>query len=108
MSLFSDLRGAIGGLKAIAKMRGSLENPEIPLSSPEVVSYFEGEPTSTGVAVNEKSAMGVASVLACVRVLSESVGSLPLRPTGGRETVGRCGQQITRLTGYSRYGRIPL
>jgi len=78
MSLFSDLRGAIGGLKALSQMRGSLENPEIPLSSPEVVSYFEGEPTSTGVAVNEKSAMGVASVLACVRVLSESVGSLSL------------------------------
>lgn len=43
----------------------------------------------TGVAVSETSALGAAAVFACVRVLAESVGQLPLKvfrrlPNGGR------------------------
>ena len=38
--------------------------------------YFGG--TTSGKAVNERSAMQISAVYACVRVLSEAIASLPL------------------------------
>lgn len=48
-----------------------------------------GSPASSGVTVSEATALGSAAVYACVRVLAESVGQLPLKvfrrlPNGGR------------------------
>ena len=37
-----------------------------------------GAPASSGVAVNENSALGVSAVIACVRLLSDMVAKLPL------------------------------
>ena len=52
-------------------------------------SFFFGGTTS-GKAVNERSAMQMTAVYACVRILSEAVASLPLHvyrynDTGGKE-----------------------
>ena len=41
-------------------------------------SFFFGSTTS-GKAVNERSAMQMTAVYACVRILSEAIASLPLQ-----------------------------
>ena len=63
------------------------------LSSPSkwLLDFFGGSTeTKTGVMVNEKTAMNYLAVFACVRILSETVASLPLHvyrrlPDGGKE-----------------------
>ena len=57
----------------------SLENPSIPLSnpSPALLEALGVGPTTTGITVTERKAMQLSAVYACVRILSESVGSLP-------------------------------
>lgn len=57
--------------------------------SAATISAFAGEPTLSGVYVTPETAMRVSAVYACVRVLSESIASLPLflferTPDGGR------------------------
>lgn len=44
--------------------------------SPELIKWF-GQPTAAGKSVTEESAMRVAAVWACRRILAESIGSLP-------------------------------
>ena len=51
---------------------------------------FEGGETSSGIPMNEKTALGIPAVYACIRVLTEAVASLPLLtyerfPNGDRE-----------------------
>jgi HK97 family phage portal protein len=58
--------------------RRSLENPRISLSDPEAWEIFGGTKTSSGQRVNETTALGLVAVFACVRVLAETVGSMPL------------------------------
>ena len=58
--------------------RDSLENPSIPLSA-ALLSMGIGGMTDSNETVSEQSALGVPTVLACVRILSEGIGSLPLR-----------------------------
>lgn len=64
--------------------RASLENPATPLSS-----YFNIDPTYTGVAVTAMSAQQCTAVWACKRILAGSVAKLPLityrRTEEGRE-----------------------
>ena len=48
--------------------------------------------TASGTAVNEQTAMSVTGVYACVRILAEAIGGLPLhvyryKPDGGKERV---------------------
>lgn len=55
-----------------------------------VVRWFGGDPTSTGVVVTPMTAMQATAVFCCVRILAESVASLPLkiyrrRADGGRD-----------------------
>ncbi len=57
---------------------------------PSLIDLFGGQLTAAGVSVNAESAMRVAAVYSCVRVISESLASLPLilyrrKPGGGRE-----------------------
>lgn len=56
----------------------------------DIRRYLRGGPTHAGVNVNEESALGYVTVYACVRVLAETIGCLPLfvyreRADGGRE-----------------------
>lgn len=75
MSILRDIRGALKGLATIAER--SVENPNTELSSEELIRIVSGPPTYTGKSVTPDSAMRVATILACVRVLAEAVGQLP-------------------------------
>lgn len=66
---------------SLLEARGSLENPATSLSNP--AAWFMdwatgGNRTYTGKAVNEKTALRSTTVFACVRVIAESIASLPL------------------------------
>lgn len=69
--------------KALVKTEtrsNSLNNPAVSLSSPAVFNWLlGGEPTAAGEEINHHTAMCVTTVYACVRVLAESVASLPLK-----------------------------
>lgn len=57
--------------------RASLENPSTPINNNTLDQIFNGPETAAGVQVNEQSALRSSAVWACIRILSESVGSLP-------------------------------
>lgn len=63
--------------KASAESR-SIENPTIPINAQQLAMILGYGPTHAGVEVNEISAMNCTAVFACVQILAESVGSLPL------------------------------
>lgn len=55
-----------------------------------LIARLDGVNSSAGVQINEATAMRVATVYACVRVIAETIGSLPMhmyrrRADGGRE-----------------------
>lgn len=67
-------------LAGLAKeLRASPENPKISLSNPQqwLVSWL-GAPTDAGVDVDEFSALRAAAVFACIRIISETIASLPV------------------------------
>lgn len=62
--------------------RSSPENPNTPLSNPDewLVSWMSGGgPSAAGIAVGPEVAMRCATVNACVRILAETIASLPLQ-----------------------------
>lgn len=57
----------------------SLEDPEVPISSANVVELFGGElKNDAGVDVNEKKALGIMAVWCAVTLISGTIASLPL------------------------------
>lgn len=55
-----------------------------------VRAYLQGQSSASGMAVNEETAYNAAAVYSCVRVIAETVGSLPLNvyerlPNGGKQ-----------------------
>lgn len=65
------------------------------------LDLYEGRETSSGIHINENVVMGIPAVYACIRVLAESVASLPLMTyerfsNGDRE----------RATGFSLYSLL--
>ena len=68
------------GLQPPERRSNSLNNPAVPLSSPEAIAWLGGgTATDAGEVVNEHTAMKLATVYTCVRALAESVASLPVR-----------------------------
>lgn len=65
-------------LEAPAVEKRNLENPNVSLSA-GLAAMGMGTFTDSNQQVTEKSSLEVPTVLACVRILSEGVGSLPLR-----------------------------
>lgn len=64
---------------AASEQRASPEDPRYSLSSPEIYDALTGGVrANSGQSVNMQTALGFPAVLACVRVLAESVASLPL------------------------------
>jgi len=59
--------------------RRSLENPNVPISAYQLSDIFGGGPTRAGVQVNEKTALTYMAVYTCVKVIAESLGTLPLK-----------------------------
>lgn len=58
----------------------SLENPAVPMSEgiDMLFDAFGGGPNPSGQAVNARTAMRLTAVYACVRVIAETAGSLPI------------------------------
>jgi HK97 family phage portal protein len=67
--------------RSFGELRGNpLDNPSMSLTSPGIWAWLTGgEPTAAGELVNETNALQIVTVYACVRVLAESVASLPLK-----------------------------
>ncbi len=75
MSLLSRARAAYS---AFTESR-TIEDPRTSLSNPAnwLTEWVTGAPSSSGVAVNERSALGYSATFACINVLSKDVGQLP-------------------------------
>jgi HK97 family phage portal protein len=56
-----------------------LERKSIPLSDPVVAEFFGSLPTASGVSVNHHTTLRVPAVLQAVRLIAETVGSLPCK-----------------------------
>lgn len=69
------------------------ENPAVSLSSPAIWSWITGsEPTASGELIDEHKALQISTVYICVRIIAETIASLPAKvfeslPTGRREAV---------------------
>lgn len=61
------------GVTVSVERRSSLQNP-----SAELLDFFGARESASGVTVNEKTSLNYTAVYACVRVLAETVSSLPL------------------------------
>ena len=70
----------MGLLRAIAapERRSLVDMSGVPLTGANLVAAFAGLPTATGQNVTPDSALKIGTVLACTRVLAESVAGLPL------------------------------
>ncbi len=76
-------RAGWGALNAPIERReggGPLENPSMPLGGPGFWAWlFSGESTESGEQINDFTALQQATVYSCVRIISESIASLPLK-----------------------------
>ncbi|AMV20419.1 phage portal protein [Planctomyces sp. SH-PL14] len=61
------------------ELRNSLENPALSLDDPKTweENGLMGEPTSTGITVNQKTAMGYPALFRAISLISGDVGRLP-------------------------------
>jgi HK97 family phage portal protein len=69
------------GLSVPEKRGNPLDNPSISLSSIDGWGWLfdGGRSTDSGELINDQTALKISTVFTCVRVLSESVASLPVR-----------------------------
>jgi HK97 family phage portal protein len=76
----SDKPGFLDRVISWFSTRQSLESPKTPLSAPAAWLYdtLGGKPTLSGARINEQTALQISTVWACVEVISQSIGSLPL------------------------------
>lgn len=58
--------------------RRSVENPATPITALELAKLFGGDPTPAGVSISEQNSVQIAAVYACVKVIAETIASLPL------------------------------
>lgn len=65
-------------LGPVFQAQNSLENPQTPLSSPNIVSLFGGGTTAAGVSVTETSSLGLPAVWRAVNLIAGTAASLPL------------------------------
>ena len=67
------------GLSQIEK-RNVLDNPSVSLGSPAAWSWLAGGNTSeAGELINDQTALQITTVFSCIRILAESVASLPIK-----------------------------
>lgn len=60
-------------------VRSSLEDPRVSIGDPAALQKIFGEePSSAGIVVSEARAMRLSTVYTCVRILAETLASLPL------------------------------
>src|SRR5579875_3691212 len=69
------------GLTSLELRTGSnpLENPAVSLNSPVAWQWLsQSEPTAAAEIINDATALKITTVYGCVRIIAESVASLPL------------------------------
>ncbi len=71
-------------------IRALLEEGPYPLTAARLAEIVGGDSVTSGARVSVESSMGVTAVWACVRIISETLGMLPLHvyerlPEGGKE-----------------------
>jgi HK97 family phage portal protein len=67
----------------------SAENPSRPITANELGEMFGGAPSVTGKRVSPEGALRVISVYACVRVIAETIATLPLHTYRRLTPIGR-------------------
>jgi len=79
-----------------AESRSSLENPQTPLSYPAewLLDIFNGGRTDSGLRVSAMTALQVTTVLTCVNIIANGVGSLPLHVYERTMRDGRLGKRL--------------
>ena len=81
------------------------DKPRNSLNGNGYAFFFGG--TTSGKAVNERSAMQMTAVYACVRILSEAIASLPLHVYRYTDTGGKEKATNIRCTCFSMTSRTP-
>lgn len=75
--------GGIAEASAVPGIRAqqSPENPNTPLAWPAqwLIDLLGGTPTASGVRVTDQTAMRTSAVYACVTLIAQAIGSLPLK-----------------------------
>lgn len=69
---------AIIARMAAAQRSLSLEDPRVPITGGRLVELIDGDPTASGVQVNEFTALNLSTVWAAVRILANAVAVAPL------------------------------
>lgn len=64
-------------MKFLEKFFNAIKGPSQPLRDPAISHWFGGATSHTGINVTPETAMQVVAVFACVRVISETLASLP-------------------------------
>jgi len=65
-------------MAALAERRSAADVLGKPLSGATILEAWSGQPTATGKRITEEGALAVGTVYACVRVIAETLASLPL------------------------------
>lgn len=81
MSVIQAARNLRNGIRAVFTTdlsTRSVENPLTPITTKELAEIFDGTPANSGVSVTERTSLRSTVVLACVRLISEAIASLPL------------------------------
>jgi HK97 family phage portal protein len=65
-------------LFGLFERRSVLDNPAVPLTSASLLDVLGGQPTDSGIQVNEHTALKMAAVYRCVALISNVSASLPL------------------------------
>ena len=85
----SGLPGAAGAMLPEPQAARNVNDPTKPLTAASLLSLFGGQPSTAGVMVNERRALGLSAVWACVNVVSSAIARMPLlvfrRTEEGRE-----------------------
>lgn len=69
--------------------RGSVETPNVPISSADIWNYLGGSPSASGVEVNKQTVLGSSAVWRAINLISSSIARLPIityekKPDGTR------------------------
>jgi HK97 family phage portal protein len=96
--------GLLDVLRAERRQYLNPENPSTSLANPAswLVDVFASAPSRSGAVVDEKTALYNTAVMACIRVLSETIATLHLhiyRQSGANKTVDR-EHPVARLLDY--------
>lgn len=108
----------LSNIKSLFERRGqpTLNTPSVPLTGVGFEWAYElggGNSTVSGEAISQDTAMQIVTVYACIRILANSIGSLPLvlyerTDAGSKEAVSHPLHYILNCEPNVEMGRHPL